>query len=223
MPLISLNNISKSYSIDGKSLEVLKSITLDIEPGTCYAVIGPSGAGKSTLLHMMGLLDKPSAGDIYLEGKKASALSAYELARIRNRSIGFVFQNFHLIPELTALENILLPALLKKSKKIEAEKKAYSLLEKMNLKNRENHHPTQLSGGEQQRICICRALINSPRIILADEPTGNLDSQNAHAVESLLESLALEENVSLVVVTHNESLAKRANKIIALLDGKIVN
>jgi lipoprotein-releasing system ATP-binding protein len=223
MPLISLKNTGKTYQVDGKSLEVLKNISLDIEAGSFYAIIGPSGAGKSTLLHMMGLLDHPTYGDVYMDGKKASGLSGYEAAKLRNTSLGFVFQNFHLIPELTALENIILPALLQGGDKTQAMKTARTLLQKVSLGNRENHRPGQLSGGEQQRVCICRALINSPRVILADEPTGNLDSQNANAVETLLESLSLERNTALVVVTHNDALAKRANKIIALLDGKIVN
>ncbi len=208
--------------MNGKPFPVLKEIDLDIFPGTFTAIVGPSGAGKSTLLYLMGLLEKPSAGEIHIRGTSCANISDSESARLRSKTIGFVFQNYHLLGELTALENILLPARLLSVPAEESSNRARELLERVNLRNRENHRPSELSGGEQQRVCLCRALMNRPTLILADEPTGNLDSQNATLVETLLESLTQDQKTALVLVTHNQALAARANRRVEMLDGRVV-
>ena len=230
-PLLSLRGIEKKFSLNGKSLTVLQEINLDFFPGTFTAIVGPSGAGKSTLLYLMGLLEKPSAGNITIQGESCPNISDSKSAKLRSKTIGFVFQNYHLLSELTALENILLPAQLwkrvengagKTLSQTTASDYARELLERVNLRDRENHRPSELSGGEQQRVCLCRALINRPSLILADEPTGNLDSQNATLVETLLESLTQDQKTSLVLVTHNQTLAARATHHIEMLDGQIL-
>lgn len=219
--LLSLHNVVKTYAIKGQILKVLDNVNLDFEEGTFTSIKGPSGAGKSTLLYIIGMLLKYDGGDIFLEGKKISEFSSRKKASVRNTEIGFIFQSYHLLPEFTALENILLPALLRGIPKKEASEKAMTLLGKVNLSNREHHKPSELSGGEQQRICICRALINSPKLILADEPTGNLDTHNTGLVIDMLEALCREYKNTLIMVTHNEQLAAKTDRCVSLLDGKV--
>ncbi len=221
--LLSLHNVVKTYFIKGQTLKVLDNVSLEFEEGTFTSIKGPSGAGKSTLLYIIGMLLKYDGGDIFLEGKKISEFSSRKKASVRNTEIGFIFQSYHLLPEFTALENILLPALLHGISKKEAEDRAMTLLGKVNLGNREHHKPSELSGGEQQRICICRALINSPKLILADEPTGNLDTHNTGLVIDMLEALCREYKNTLIMVTHNEQLAAKTDRCISLLDGKVVS
>ena len=221
-PLLSLKGIEKKFRMNDKFLTVLRGINLDIFPGTFTAIVGPSGAGKSTLLYLMGLLEKPSAGEITIQGESCANISDSKSVKLRAKTIGFVFQNYHLLSELTALENILLPAHLLEISIKESLKYAHELLERVNLRDRENHQPSELSGGEQQRVCLCRALINRPSLILADEPTGNLDSQNAILVETMLESLTQDQKTALVLVTHNEILTTHATHHIEMLDGQIL-
>ena len=221
--LLSLHNVVKTYSIKGQILKVLDQVSLEFEEGTFTSIKGPSGAGKSTLLYVIGMLLKYDGGDIFLEGKKISEFSSRKKAAVRNREIGFIFQSYHLLPEFTALENILMPALLLGIPKKEATEKARALLSKVNLTNREHHKPSELSGGEQQRVCICRALINNPKLILADEPTGNLDTHNTGLVIDILESLCREYKNTLIMVTHNEQLAAKTDRCVSLLDGKVVS
>jgi len=196
----------------------LKNVNLEINSGEFVSIMGPSGCGKSTLLHVMGCLDKPTKGKVIINGRDVSKLSDEELARIRNRYIGFVFQSFFLLPVLSALENVMIPGMI--SGNID-EEKARKLLEFVGLKKRENHLPSQLSGGERQRVAIARALINDPKIILADEPTGNLDSKSGRDVLRLLSRLN-RSGVTVVVVTHDESVAERAERVIYMKDGKII-
>ena len=220
--LLSLHNVVKTYSIKGQTLKVLDGVSLDFEEGTFTSIKGPSGAGKSTLLYIIGMLLKYDGGDIFLEGKKISEFSSRKKASVRNTEIGFIFQSYHLLPEFSALENILMPALLKGTAYKEAREKALMLLGKVNLTNREHHKPSELSGGEQQRVCICRALINSPKLILADEPTGNLDTHNTGLVIDMLEALCREYKNTLFMVNHNEQLAAKTDRCVSLLDGKVV-
>jgi len=219
--LISLKNITKTFKSKDETLTILNNINLDIKKGEYISAIGPSGSGKSTLLYIMGLLLNPDKGEIIIKGTNALSLSDKKKSFIRNQLIGFIFQSYHLLPEFSALENIILPSILKGTSKTEALKKATNLLAKVDLLKRESHKPNELSGGEQQRICICRALINEPAIIFADEPTGNLDSHNASNIIDILENMIKEENTTLVLVTHNEKLAERATRTIKLLDGNI--
>jgi lipoprotein-releasing system ATP-binding protein len=221
-PLLSLRGIEKKFRMNGESLTVLQEINLDIFPGTFTAILGPSGAGKSTLLYLMGLLEKPSAGEIYIQGQSCAKISDSESARLRAQTIGFVFQNYHLLREFTVLENIMLPSCLLDMPPKKRYHRARELLEKVNLHERENHRPSELSGGEQQRVSLCRALMNSPSLILADEPTGNLDSQNAALVETLLKSLTQDQKTTLVLVTHNEVLAAHANHRVEMSNGRLV-
>lgn len=217
-------NLHKVY-VDGKnSLEVLKGIELKIEKGQIIAIVGPSGAGKSTLLHLLGGLDHPTDGRVIFEGTDLEKLSDKELSQFRNKRAGFVFQFYHLLPEFSVLENVLLPALIRKNGDVcLLRQKAQDILGEMGLKARFNHRPNQLSGGEQQRVAVARALINEPDLLLCDEPTGNLDSENGKSVLTLLERLNKRNNVTIVLVTHNEELARIAQKKIHLKDGVIVN
>jgi lipoprotein-releasing system ATP-binding protein len=220
--LLNAENIHKKYPINKEtSLEVLKGVSVSVDKGEIVSVVGPSGAGKSTLIHILGLLDHPSSGTVTFQGADVSNQKDDEISKIRNQHIGFVFQFHHLLPEFTALENIIMPALIageKFSSKIE---KAQSLLEDVGLVARQHHKPSELSGGEQQRIAVARALMNSPQIIFADEPSGNLDSENASRLHSLLFDLRKKYNQSFVIVTHNKELAEQSDRVIALIDGKL--
>lgn len=201
--------------------EILKGISLQIHESEVVSLVGPSGAGKSTLLSILGTLDRPTTGTIIIDGENISKLNEKNLSAFRNASIGFVFQFHHLLPEFTALENVFIPALMKGEKQSTAEKRAKELLEKVGLSHRLHHKPSELSGGEQQRVAVARALINHPKVIFADEPTGNLDSHNAEALHHLFFELRKEFHQTFVIVTHNEHLAQMADRVIHIVDGTI--
>ena len=216
--MLKATGIKKSYG----SLPILKGVDFEVEKGEIVSIIGASGAGKSTLLHILGTLDKPDAGIVELNGVKVSSLSGELLSIFRNKNIGFVFQFHHLLPEFTALENICIPAFIAKTGKKQAEHRAYELLELLGLTDRAQHKPNQLSGGEQQRIAIARALVNNPAIILADEPSGNLDSANAQALHEFFITLRDNFKQTFVIVTHNDSLANISDRVVTMKDGIIL-
>ena len=217
---IKLSEIKKSYStIKNSKLEILKGINFEILQNEIITIYGPSGAGKSTLLHLVGLIDEPTSGKIYFDETDTSKLSDKEKANFRKNKIGFIFQFHHLLLEFSAVENIMLPAMINGLSKKKSFEKAKIFLDKLGLSDRQNHKPNELSGGEQQRIAIARALVNSPEIILADEPTGNLDSDNSKIVQELLFSLQKELKFSLVIVTHNMEIINSANKLVMMRDG----
>lgn len=216
--MLKATGIKKSYG----SLPILKGVDFEVEQGEIVSIIGASGAGKSTLLHILGTLDKPDEGEVLLNGTKISALSGELLSVFRNRNIGFVFQFHHLLPEFTALENICIPAFIAKISKKDAEKRATELLDLLGLKDRATHKPNELSGGEQQRIAVARSLINNPAIILADEPSGNLDSANADALHHFFITLRENFKQTFVIVTHNEGLAKISDRVVTMKDGLII-
>jgi lipoprotein-releasing system ATP-binding protein len=201
---------------------ILKGVSLAVQPAEMVAIMGPSGAGKSTLLHILGTLDTADAGSISINNTAVHALSKNEMADFRNQSIGFVFQFHHLLPEFNALENICLPQWIAKKDKAQAERYALELLDYMNLTDKAHKKPNELSGGEQQRIAIARALINKPAIVFADEPTGNLDSHNAQSIHELFSKLRTELQQTFVIVTHNEHLAKSTDRVIKMQDGLII-
>lgn len=216
--MLSTNNLSKSYG----ELNILKGVSISVSKGEIVSIVGASGAGKSTLLHIIGTLDTPDAGKVFIDNTDVFSLSAKKLARFRNQKIGFVFQFHHLLPEFTALENAAMPALINNVSKKEADKKANFLLELMQLKDRLHHKPAELSGGEQQRVAIARALINDPAIILADEPTGNLDSENSLVIFDMINNLRKELQQTFILVTHNAELANQSDRILKMVDGKTV-
>ncbi|HUH32525.1 MAG TPA: ABC transporter ATP-binding protein [Daejeonella sp.] len=216
--MLKAKGIKKSY---GK-LQILKGVDLEVNKGEIITIVGPSGAGKSTLLHIIGTLDKPENGHVEINGIAVNSLSLQKLSAFRNKEIGFIFQFHHLLPEFTALENICIPAFIAGKGKKEAGIKAAELLELLGLSHRINHKPNELSGGEQQRVAVARALINSPSIILADEPSGNLDSNNAESLHRLFVDLRDRLNQTLIIVTHNESLANMANRKVEMKDGLII-
>jgi lipoprotein-releasing system ATP-binding protein len=217
--MLQAHGIRKSY---GK-LEILKGVELEVAPREIVSIVGASGAGKSTLLHIIGTLDKSDAGEIIIGDTRISALSQKKLSAFRNEHIGFIFQFHHLLPEFTALENICIPAFIAKKNRKEAENNAMELLAMLGLENRANHKPAELSGGEQQRIAVARALINKPAIILADEPSGNLDSANAQSMHNLFVELRNKFDHTFIVVTHNEDLANIADRKLLMKDGLIIN
>ncbi len=223
MTILRAENIQKVYRTgDGaKGIHVLKGVTLSITEGDMIAIVGPSGAGKSTLLHILGGLDRPTEGSVTYGGTNIATMSDTMLADFRNKRVGFIFQFHHLLPEFTALENTAMPALIRGAGLSEAARKAEQLLAEVGLAERVSHYPSELSGGEQQRVAVARALMNQPSIVLADEPSGNLDSQNAAMLHDLLQKLNRERKITLVTVTHNSELAAKASQIIRLIDGKI--
>ncbi|WP_131536794.1 ABC transporter ATP-binding protein [Pedobacter nototheniae] len=216
--MLKATGIRKSYG----DLSILKGVNFEVEEGEIVSIIGPSGAGKSTLLHILGTLDKPDKGVVELKGTTISTLNGNSLSNFRNQNIGFVFQFHHLLPEFSAVENICIPAFIAKTNKKQAELRALELLDLFGLKDRADHKPNQLSGGEQQRVAIARALINKPSIVLADEPSGNLDSENAAALHQLFVSLRDNFKQTFVIVTHNEHLAKTSDRVVSMKDGLIV-
>ncbi len=216
--MVILDDIRKSYILPGRVVEVLKGISLEIKKGEFLSIMGPSGSGKSTLLNLIGCLDRPTSGKYLLDGIDINTLSDNDLAEIRNKKIGFVFQNFNLIPRLSAVKNIVLPLLYSGIPSEERNKRAFELLQKVSLSHRANHLPSELSGGEQQRVSIARALINNPSLILADEPTGNLDSKTGHEIMDIFKSIH-KEGASIIMVTHEKSISEHAERIITIKDG----
>lgn len=217
--MIELKNIKKSYG----NLEVLKGVNLDIAKAEVVSIVGRSGAGKSTLLHIIGTLDSPDSGEIFINNFDLRKMKSKELAKFRNEQIGFVFQFHHLLPEFSALENVCIPAFIKKIPEKEAKNRAAELLEYLGLKDRMEHKPTQLSGGEQQRVAVARALMNQPAVILADEPSGNLDTNTSKELHELFFKLRKDFDQTFVIVTHNEELAKMSDRKLTMKDGLIIS
>jgi len=220
-PLISLRQVAKSYKMVRRTLEVLRGVDLDIARGEFLALRGSSGAGKSTLLHLIGGLDSPNTGEILFEGQNVARYSERALAHFRNRRVGFVFQAYHLLPELNALENVCLPARIGRVPVGDAEKRGRELLDQVGLSERVEHKPYELSGGEQQRVAIARSLIAQPELVLADEPTGNLDSHTGGEIIELLKGLCVQRNTTLVIATHDAKVATSAQRLVELVDGRI--
>jgi lipoprotein-releasing system ATP-binding protein len=221
--VLSARGVRKTYlGGDGQPLEILTGADLDVAPGEFVAIVGASGAGKSTLLHLLGALDRPTAGTIQLDGRDLATLPRKELGELRNRSIGFVFQFHHLLRDFNAVENVALPMRIGGMAAHEARRRAEQLLAQVGLEARMSHRPPQLSGGEQQRVAVARALANEPRVVLADEPSGNLDAAHAGELHDLLASLARDFETALVVVTHNRQLAARADRLLSVEDGRLV-
>ncbi len=216
--MLKATGIKKAYG----TLPILKGVDFEVAKGEIVSIVGASGAGKSTLLHILGSLDKPDEGLVELKGTKISKLSGELLSVFRNKNIGFIFQFHHLLPEFTALENICIPAFIAKKSKKEAEHRAFELLGLLGLTERAHHKPNELSGGEQQRIAVARALVNNPAIILADEPSGNLDSANAKALHQLFVNLRDNFQQTFVIVTHNEDLAQMSDRVVTMKDGHII-
>jgi len=217
--MLKANRIYKNYG----SLQVLKGVDIQISKGEIISIAGSSGAGKSTLLHILGTLDQPDKGEIYLDNVKVTSLKGKKLAEFRNRHIGFVFQFHHLLPEFSALENICVPGWIAGRKNKDIQDRAYELLDLLNLKDRAEHKPGELSGGEQQRVAVARALINNPSIVMADEPTGNLDSANAKELHRLFIDLRNRFQQTFLIVTHNEELAQLSDRILHMKDGKMMD
>lgn len=221
-PIIKLENVWKIYQFDRLEIPVLKGISLEIAPGAFVVILGPSGSGKSTLLNMVGCLDLPNKGSVFLDDKDISKMSEDELAQARGQKIGFVFQQFNLLPNLTAIENVTMPMIFQGKSEEEREKLAKSLLASLGLETRILHRPAELSGGEQQRIAIARALANDPEIIVADEPTGNLDSTTGQKIMEILINLHKKEGKTIVVVTHDSTIANYSNQVVHIKDGELI-
>ena len=219
---IEIRNLGKTYMMDGARIEALKGVNLDVVRGDSLAILGVSGAGKSTLLHILGTLDRPTEGTFLYDGVSIFEWSENKLAEFRNRKVGFVFQFHHLLPEFTSLENTMMPALIVGLTRGEARRKAEAILDEVGLTERRVHKPGELSGGEQQRVAVARALVMEPEMLLADEPTGNLDSETGTKIHEMLVNLNRTRGITLVVVTHNQSLADRMSRCIGLRDGRIV-
>jgi len=218
--MIKLEHITKTYPMGKRELNVLRDVNLEIEKGELLAIMGPSGSGKSTMLNLMGCLDKPTSGTYTLDGKEVSRLSGGELAQIRGKKIGFIFQTFNLLPRLSALANVELGMRYVGGSD---RKKAVEALEKVGLGERITHRPTELSGGEQQRVAIARALVKSPPLLLADEPTGNLDSKSGGEIISILTALHAEQGITLVMITHDAGIARHCQRIVHFMDGQIIS
>lgn len=216
--MLKASGLKKRYG----QLDVLRGIDLEIQSGEIVSIVGSSGAGKTTLLQLLGTLDKPDSGNVELDGINPFQLSQKELARFRNTQIGFVFQFHQLLPEFSALENVMMPALISGATKNDAQNRAFSLLEKLGLADRANHQPMALSGGEQQRVAVARALVNQPKVIFADEPSGNLDSKNAKELHQLFFDLRKDLGQTFVIVTHNNQLAEMADRSLVMSDGQLV-
>lgn len=220
-PLLSAKNLYKTYKEGKMVTEVLKNVSFDIYPQSLLAIIGSSGSGKSTLLHLLGGLDKPTSGEIIFKSQQLNRLSEQEKAHLRNQEIGFVYQFHHLLPDFTALENVAMPLLIAGTSPSEAKKRAMAMLESVNLVKRANHRPAELSGGERQRVAIGRALINNPALVMADEPTGNLDKSTADAIFDLLIKLNREHGTAFLVVTHDLVLANKLDQQLIMSDGQL--
>lgn len=220
--LVIIEDLHKSFEHMGRTLQVLKGIDLRIYAGQILSIVGPSGAGKSTLLHCIGTLDLPTSGKILLAGEELTQMNSARLAAVRNREIGFVFQFHHLLPEFTALENVMMPGIIQGRSRKEMEKRARVLLGEVGLGDRGTHRPGELSGGEQQRVAVARALALDPKLVLADEPTGNLDTQTSEAIHELFFQINREHGTTIVVVTHNPSFAESMPRVVRMVDGKVV-
>ena len=221
MNILEARHLNKAYTVDNRRITVLKNISLSIAAGEFVVITGSSGSGKTTLLTLLSGLDQPSSGQVTIQGQEITGATEDELAPIRNRMIGFVFQSFHLVPSMTAKENIMFPAEIMGKK--DAEPIALGLLKRVGLADRADNMPSQLSGGEKQRISLCRAMVNHPRLLFADEPTGNLDSENGSIVLSQLVDLKTEQGATLVLVTHNPDIAKAADRVLTLKDGRLTH
>ena len=219
--LVLIEKLKKSFMHMGQKLDVLQGIDLNIYKGQILAIVGPSGAGKSTLLHCLGTLDLPSSGRIRLGNEELTKMSSTRLAAVRNRDIGFVFQFHHLLPEFTALENLMIPGLIQGRSKKEMEKRALALLEEVGLEKRATHRPGELSGGEQQRVAVARALALDPKLVLADEPTGNLDTATSDSIHDLFFQINRDHGTTIVVVTHNPAFAERMPRVVGMRDGRV--
>lgn len=220
--MIVAHDILKTYQQGtGKPLEVLRGVSLEIREGETIAVVGASGAGKSTLLHILGTLDRPTKGTVLYGDEDVFKWSDEKLARFRNRHIGFVFQFHHLLPEFSVLENVAMPALIKGMKLVDVRERAVQMLASVGVAEKAQSKPMKLSGGEQQRVAVARALMNSPKVVLADEPSGNLDTENARQLHQMLRKLSKEQGLTFVIVTHNEGLAAQADRVLKIIDGKI--
>jgi len=220
--ILKLENVSKIYQMDGVSVKALDNVTLAITEGDFVSIIGPSGSGKSTMMHIVGCLDTPTSGKVFLDGQEVSQMSERQLAQVRNKKIGFVFQQFNLLPRTSALENVSLPLLYNGTPSSQIPPKAAEVLGKVGLGERLGHHPNQLSGGQQQRVAIARALVTDPSIILADEPTGNLDSKSGVEIMDIFKKLH-HQGRTIILVTHDDEIAGQAQRIIRLRDGKVIN
>jgi putative ABC transport system ATP-binding protein len=223
--LIAVHDVTKTYAMEGAPVHALRGVTLDIHAGEFVAVVGPSGSGKSTFMHILGCLDRPTAGRYLLDGRDVSALSDDELSAIRNRRIGFVFQGFNLLARTSALENVELPLLYAHDRRVSPaarRQRAMKALTAVGLENRAEHHPNQLSGGQQQRVAIARALLNDPAILLADEPTGNLDSRTSIEVMDIFQRLKEERGITIILITHEPQVAEYGSRIIRFKDGRVV-
>ena len=221
--IIKLENVWKIYQLGKVELTVLREISLEIAPGSFVSILGPSGSGKSTLLNIIGLLDTPTKGKVFLEGQNTSRFSEDERAQIRGKKVGFIFQQFNLLPNLNALENVMIPMVFQGIPESKRRERAEFLLSSVGLKERISHRPSELSGGEQQRIAIARSLVNNPEVVIADEPTGNLDSVTGQKIMEVLINLHKEEGKTIIVVTHDPNIADYSEKIINLKDGQIVS
>jgi putative ABC transport system ATP-binding protein len=219
--ILQTEHLTKTYESAGRKLTVLDDVNMAVEEGSTVAIVGPSGSGKTTLLGLCAGLDSASSGSVILNGIRLETLSEDKRAEVRNQYVGFIFQNFQLLPTLTALENVMVPMELRKQSNVRA--RAVELLDKVGLRDRAHHYPVQLSGGEQQRVSLARAFANTPRVLFADEPTGNLDAETSERIENLIFSLNREAGTTLILVTHNPELATRTNRIIRIRGGKLVN
>ena len=217
--MICLRDVCKRYRVNGREVAALSHVSMHIAEGAYTAIVGPSGSGKSTLMHLLGCLDTPTSGKVFLHGHDVTTLHPHQLAKLRGEEIGFVFQGFQLLPQLTALENVAMPLLIRRMKRADAHDKARAVLEKVGLGERVEHLPSQLSGGERQRVAIARALVTEPSCVLADEPTGNLDRETAERVFALVRQLARDLGIAFILVSHDLALAKTTDRVLELRDG----
>ncbi|NIF20333.1 MULTISPECIES: lipoprotein-releasing ABC transporter ATP-binding protein LolD [Pantoea] len=220
-PLLQCRDLCKSYQEGSVQTDVLRSVAFSVQPGEMMAIVGSSGSGKSTLLHLLGGLDTPTSGDVVFDGQSMNALSSSAKADLRNRELGFIYQFHHLLPDFSALENVAMPLMIGRKSKTEAQQRAREMLAAVGLEHRGHHRPSELSGGERQRVAIARALVNRPRLVMADEPTGNLDARNADAIFSLLGDLNQREGTAFLVVTHDLHLAQRMSRQMEMRDGQL--